>query len=82
MKVVKLNKSHTLFHLGYPIALRFSSPWSKGTVECRRALNGMFKDSNSAKWITYRAGTNRPYWIGVKEEKYMTLLLLKVEFPK
>lgn len=80
MKIVKLNNSHALYHCGYPIALRFNSPWSKGANECRKALHEMYGQTN--KWSAFRSGTNRPYWIGVKEEQIMTFLLLKIDLTK
>lgn len=76
MKVVKLNKSHRLYHEGCVVALRFNSPWSKGAMECRNELHKV----EQYKWKAFRAGTNRPYWIGLKDEKMMSFLLLKADF--
>ena len=76
MKVVKLNKKHRLFHEGCVVAIKFNSPWSKGAMECRTELYKI----DESKWLTYRSGTNRPYWIGFKDEKMMTFLLLKADF--
>lgn len=72
MKIVKLNNTHTLFHKGCTVALRFSSPWSPGAMQCRKALANM----DNTKWFTFNSGHRRPYWIGFKDEKLMTWLLL------
>lgn len=72
MKIVKLNNTHTLFHKGCTVALRFNSPWSPGAMQCRKALANM----DNTKWFTFNSGHRRPYWIGFKDEKLMTWLLL------
>ena len=79
MKVVKLNKTHHLYHYGYVVALRFNSTWSKGAQECRNTLKEKYGMDFSI-WHHYRASQSTgPYWIGLKDEKMMTFLLLAVD---
>jgi len=81
MKVVKLKKSHHLFQYGYTVALRFSSPYSPGAQACKSVLCESY-GIDYTKWHTFRSGKNRPYWIGLTDEKLMTFLLLKVDLTK
>ena len=81
MKVVKLNKSHHLFHSGFTVALRFGSPYSPDAQACKSVLCESY-GNDYTKWQTFRAQKNKPYWIGFKDEKLLTFLLLKVDLTK
>ena len=74
MKVVKLNRTHNLFHWGYTHAIRF--PYRTREVnEFLDTLHSKFgKDDN--KWYAYRARKDRPLWVGFKDPKIISFVLM------
>ncbi len=74
MKVVKLNRTHTIFRYGYTHAIRFP----RRTVQCNQLIakiqEQFGKDDN--KWCAYRARKDRPMWIGFKDEKVISFVLM------
>lgn len=74
MKVVKLNKRHNLFHWGYTHAIRF--PYrTKKVTEFLNSLESHFGNDNN-KWYVYRARKDRPLWVGFKDEKIISFVLM------
>lgn len=74
MKVVKLNKTHTIFHYGYTHAIRFP----RRSIEAGNLISALqlkFGNDNS-KWFVYRARKDRPLWIGFKDEKIISFVLM------
>ena len=78
MKIVKLNKTHRLYYSGYTHAFRFDSMFSKNYNEIRKSLLEMF-GYDSTKWASWASPRRYPYWIGVTDEAYLTVALLKAE---
>ena len=68
--------------------MRFDDSWSDGVRNCRRALTEMFgaldwKTNKHPAWATYdtnkrRPDNTRPYYIGVRDESVLTMLVLQV----
>lgn len=93
MKIVKLDKRHRLFRRGMTHAIRFENEWDQ-QLRVERALTDMhgywFGNKN---WDTFRGKVkiNRDignglfatrvhtYWIGVRNEADLTMVLLKVK---
>jgi hypothetical protein len=74
MKVVKLNKTHRLFHKGYTHAFRFPN-WCKAASK----VEDLLRDTvHYSEWGYYWPATKDRYWIGIKDESILTLLLLKM----
>ena len=82
MKIVKLNKTHKLFHEGYTHAVRYTN-WSDGASSCEKTMTSLYGDSanyysgRSARWKYYWGRT--AYWIGVEDESMLTMLLLAMQ---
>lgn len=74
MKVVKLNKTHNLYHWGYSHAIRF--PYrSREVNQLISQIQEKFGQDNN-KWFVYRARKDRPLWIGFKDEKIVSFVLM------
>lgn len=74
MKVVKLNKTHNLHYWGYTHAIRFNYK----TREAQRLI-GQLQETfgqDTNKWYVYRARKDRPLWIGFKDEKIVSFVLM------
>jgi len=81
MKVVKLNRTHNLYHRGFTYAFRFTSSWSPGVREIETVLGNLYGVSvNNPNWDYYwntkKGWDNAIYWIGVKDQSMITLALL------
>ena len=78
MKVIKLDGRHNLKRKGYSWAFRFKG-WSPeaGKVESAvKKLEGYHYDATF--WgKPNRWGGSRPYYVGVKHESTLTMVLLK-----
>ena len=77
MKLVKLNKTHNLYHHKCTHAFKFYMQYDLGAIRIRNALIDMYGRDDSI-WKTFRS-SHRRYWIGVTDEKYLTLILLKLD---
>lgn len=78
MKIVRLNKTHKLFHEGYTHAVRYTN-WSDGASSCEKAMSSLYGDSANygnrrSGWKYYWGRT--AYWIGVKDDSMLTMMLL------
>lgn len=73
-KIVKLNNTHNLFRFGYTHALRFDrrTRESNCLIDLLREKFGV----DNQKWFVYRARKDRPLWIGFKDEKIISFLLM------
>jgi hypothetical protein len=81
MKVIKLDGRHALKRRGYTWAFYFANRWETDVGKMEKAVCDAEGES---WWKTTRthlgkavAGT-RPYYIGFKNEKTATMVLLKV----
>lgn len=85
MKVVKLNRRHNAFKQGFTHALRFNT-WHQKAGEIENFLSqrygGQFYwDRNRGQWSSGfgsapRGFTSRPYWINLKNESDISMILL------
>ena len=74
MKVVKLNKTHNLYHWGYSYAIRF--PYrTRQVTNLIDQLHQHFGQDNNKRFV-YRARKDRPLWIGFKDEKIISFVLM------
>jgi hypothetical protein len=73
-KIVKLNKTHTLFRYGYTHAIRYDrrTRESNQLIELVRERFGV----DNQKWFVYRSRKDRPLWIGFKDEKIISFILM------
>jgi hypothetical protein len=84
MKLIKLNKTHSLYRDGYTHAFRFSHFGPRaGDIEkmMERHFGGQYKrDSLWKAKFGYRSHRDgfRIYWIGMKSEAMATMVLLGV----
>lgn len=92
MKVVKLDKRHRLFRRGMTHAIRFENEWDKQRL-VENTLTDMYGwGYGNRNWDTFRGKVkiNRDrngfydsrvhtYWIGVRNEADLTMVLLKVK---
>jgi hypothetical protein len=82
MKLIKLNKTHSLYRDGYTHAFRFSHySVVAGNMErtMERHFGGQYRrDSPWKSKFGYRAARDgfKVYWIGVKSEAMATMALL------
>ena len=74
MKVVKLNKTHNIFHWGYTHAIRFPRRTHQSNVLVAQLQEKFGKDDS--RWCAYRARKDRPMWIGFKDEKVISFVLM------
>jgi hypothetical protein len=81
MKVVKLDNRHRLYKEGFTHAFRFTS-WSDEARKIERVLSNKL-GSQYAHWPKWKSHWGkavpmggRPYWLGVREEKVITQVLL------
>lgn len=74
MKVVKLNRTHTIFHYGYTHAIRYNHR-NRECNELIDAIRNKFGVDN-AKWYVYRSRRDRPLWIGFKDERIISFVLM------
>ena len=74
MKVVKLNNTHNLFRWGYTSAIRFQYKTREAT-DLINTLRSKFGVDNE-KWYVYRARKDRPLWIGFKDPKIISFVLM------
>lgn len=76
MRIVKLDRRHKLHWWGYTHAVRFP----RKNADATNVVNALsrFYGDNSNSWSHYRSDRrDRPsFWIGVKDEKMLTLALL------
>ena len=78
MKIVKLNKTHRLYHEGYTHAFRFNGMFSINAMQVRKAMSELYGQDRN-KWTTWACRKRHPYWIAVSEEKYLTFAILKID---
>ena len=91
MKVVKLDKRHRLFCKGMTHAIKFENDWdNQRRVE--NVLRDMYGwEYGNKNWDTFRGkvkinkdhwghinGRIHPYWIGVRNEADLSMILLKI----
>jgi hypothetical protein len=88
MKLIKLNKTHSLYRDGYTHAFRFNH-FSIGAGNMQRTMERHFGSqySRTAQWASkfgYRSHRDgfRVYWIGVKSEAMATMALLASDSSK
>lgn len=91
MKVIKLDKRHRLFRKGMTHAIKFENEWDKQHI-VENVLRDMYGwEYSNDNWSTFRGkvkinrdrwgfsdGRVHPYWIGVRNESDLTMVLLKV----
>ena len=77
MKVVKLNKTHRLFHLGCSHALRFGYR-SKYFYNINSFLKTSVSFEYQKDFFVFRSKRIGPTWIGFKSDLMMTMALLSV----
>jgi hypothetical protein len=95
MKVVKLDRRHRLFRKGMTHAIKFENEWDeRGQVEI--ILRGMYGwEYSNHNWGTFRGkvkinrnrwghldGRVHPYWIGVRNEADLTMVMLRVKLQE
>jgi len=77
VKVVKLDRRHNLYHKGYPYAFRLSR-WDTDAHKIERAV----KELEGWRWDNTfwgkDKGNGRPYYVGVKNESTLTMVMLKI----
>jgi hypothetical protein len=74
MKVVKLNRTHNLHRWGYTHAIRFEYR-TRDVNELIDTLRSRF-GQDTEKWYVYRARKDRPLWIGFKDAKIISFVLM------
>jgi hypothetical protein len=80
MKVIKLDGRHRLYKEGFTHAFRFNS-WNDEALKVERVLSSKL-GSQWAHWPKWKShwgkstASGRPYWLGVREEKVITQVLL------
>lgn len=87
MKVVKLNRRYKAYKEGFTHALRFNS-WSKEAGEIEQILTtrygsqyNWYKLHSNSQWTSgfgHRSNKydTRPYWINLRKESDITMILL------
>jgi hypothetical protein len=82
MKLVKLNKTHRLYHDGFTHAFRFDR-YDNEASRLERLLHDRFGSSYqyNATWQLRfghkpKSGGNRVIWLGLKTESMATMVLL------
>jgi len=80
MKLVKLNKTHNLFHRGYTHGIRIEYVGLSSAREFSRIrdrLNEIYSGVGGYPFGTYKNKSGLgPDWIGVKDESVLTVILL------
>lgn len=74
MKIVKLNATHRLFYYGYTHGMRFTG-MSLQVRDLIRNLGERFGPPGD-KWNHYRSRKGRPMWIGFKDQKVISFVLM------
>ena len=74
MKITKLNGSHRLFYQGYTHALRYD----RMSYEVRELIHKLQDKygNDGSKWCHYRSRKGRPLWIGFKDPKIISFILM------
>jgi len=85
MKIVKLNRRYTAYKSGFTHALRFTT-WGKSAGEIEQFLTKRYGHQYSwqrerGQWSSNfgsppRGETVRPYWINLKNEADISMILL------
>ena len=86
MKVIKLNGRFSMYREGYTYALRWVEGYSRGVVPYEKAMQEMYGGSRYTTGNSWRAayGSSRssagvtPYYIYLRDESMLTMLLLRV----
>ena len=77
LKIIKLNKTHKLFHNGCTHGIRFNYMYDPMATKLRRKIRELY-GLDSDIWMSFTGKTKYPYWIGVKDESHLTMLALSL----
>jgi len=83
MRLVTLNKTHRLYHLGFVYAFRFNRK-SVDALKLFAILNKSYPHHIDGKpseyrWKSYRSKMGKPFWIGVTHEEMLTFAILSMD---
>ena len=83
MTLVKLNRTHRLYHLGFVYAFRFNRK-SIDALKLFEILNKSYPHVVDGKpseyrWKSYRSKMGKPFWIGVTHEEMLTFAILSMD---
>lgn len=84
MKIIKLDRRHNLYRKGYVWAFRFEG-WDSRASKVENAVNslegsGWYRRTfwGKTKKTAYSHRSISPYYIGVKNESTITMVMLKI----
>jgi len=80
MRIVRLNKTHRLYHLGFVYGARFNRK-SLDALVLFDILNKAYPHQidgvpSEYRWKSYRSKMGKPFWIGVTHEEMLTFAIL------
>lgn len=83
MKLIKLDRRHTLYHRGYVWAFKFENYDSKNFAVSRAvdSLEGPLWNNTfwgKSKKLNSNNHRIRPYYVGVRKESTATMVMLKL----
>ena len=74
MKIVRLNGTHKLYYQGFTHGLRFDYiTWDVRVLIDKIETRYGYDES---KWTHYRSRKGSPYWIGFKDPKIISFVLM------
>ncbi len=88
MKIIKLNNRYKLGKEGFAYGLRFPSSYNKKAMAIERKLHEIYGsgwtgskwfNSRNSEWGYFLNAKSREYYIGVREESMLTMILLGLE---
>lgn len=83
MKVVKLDKRHKMYHLGFTHAVKFEL-WDPSSRKFENKLKELYPRewrNTTGEWMTHWPRYKK-YWIGVKNESTITQVLLSTSYTE
>lgn len=74
MKIVELNRTHKLYYYGFTHGLRFDYM----NMKVRNLISdiGQRFGPPGDKWTHYRSRKGRPIWVGFKDPKVISFVLM------
>lgn len=78
MKLVKLNKTHHLYHKGFTWAFRFDYCYGPNTWKVEKTVEKQEGLNPYRIFFGKRKGTDTPYWVGFNQEKTATVVFLSL----
>lgn len=88
VNIVKLDRRHKKYKDGFTHAFRFEHGFCYDAIKCEQILQNMYPDNRSYSanpdhfsysWGSNRARRPRIYWLNVKRESDITMVLLSLD---